>query len=152
MEADMRTKSILAGFFSAAVLLGLASVASAQSEQIIFSGVGSGTFDNTPTPVGFWIWCQDENPGNPDYAGECAGSMYFYGLGLTKGVAGEVEESGEAYIMTVASRKGPSISCQLENVPPVVQGPHNTVNITCVTPSGTGTSETAVVNVTGPEE
>ena len=78
--------------------------------------------------------------------------MYFYALGLTKAVEGEVEESGEAYIMTVASRKGTSISCQLENVPPVVHGPNNTVNITCVTPSGTGTSETAVVNVTGPDE
>src|SRR4030095_1475634 len=149
----MRTRFILGGSFAAVLFMGLASVASAQSEQIIFSGVGFGTFDNTPTPVGFWSWCQDENPSeNAEYAGECAGSMYFYDLRLRKAVEGEVEESGEAYVMTVASRKGTLISCQHENVPPDVHGPRNTVNITCVTPSGTGTSETAVVNVTGPGE
>src|SRR5215470_1469231 len=55
------------------------------SEQIVFSGTGS---FSTVTPFGFWIWCEGDS-GNP-YQGECNGAMYFYGLGITKHVAGMV--------------------------------------------------------------
>ena len=123
------------------------------SEQIIFSGTGFGTFNETPSPFGFWIWCQDEDSSTP-YAGECAGAMYFYALGITKGVEGEVIELSEGiYQMTVASRKGSSVSCQLTNANEELNhGPSNTVDVTCTTPSGSGQSTNAVVNVTGPEE
>ncbi|HEX9287484.1 MAG TPA: hypothetical protein VF999_09495 [Thermoanaerobaculia bacterium] len=154
----MRRNWIMSGLFVALLLFGFSSVASAASEQVIFSGVGFGTFDETPTPVGFWIWCQAENPSShQDYVGECAGAMYFYVLGITKAVEGEIEESETeegVYTMTVGSRKGSSIiGCQLTNHLPITQGPSNTVDIVCATPSGNdGLSTNAVVNVTGPPE
>jgi len=145
-------------FVSAAVLfLALGSVAMAapgqgtdrHSEQIVFSGTGFGDFG----PFGFWIWCQDPESSTP-YAEECAGAMYFYALHLTKGVEGDVEEPSEGiYRMTVHSRKGDSISCTLENVEEeLMHGPTNEVTVTCSSPGGTGTSDNAVINVTGPSE
>jgi hypothetical protein len=74
------------------------------SEQVVFSGVGGGSFGGG-SPVGFWIWCQADSR-NP-YVGECSGSMYFYALGITKGVEGEVTELSEGvYVMDVQSRHG----------------------------------------------
>jgi hypothetical protein len=155
----MKKYGVMVAACAVLLLVGGAATASAQSEQIIFSGVGFGEFNGTPTPVGFWIWCQDENPSpNAEYAGECAGAMYFYALGITKAVEGEVEE-GEpdgVYIMTVTSRKGTSISCMLTNElntdGEISQGPNNTVDVNCASPSGIGQSTNAVVNVTGPSE
>jgi hypothetical protein len=156
-EVGMTKNRILIGLFAVALLSGVSSVSSAapgqggdhHSEQIIFSGTGFGDFG----PFGFWIWCQDADSGTP-YAGECAGAMYFYALHLTKGVEGEVEETSEGiYTMTVASRKGDSVSCTLVNASEeITSGPTNTVNVTCTAPAGTGTSDSSVVNVTGPEE
>lgn len=153
----MRRNRIIC-FVSAAVLfLALGSVAAAapgqgsdrHSEQIVFSGTGFGDFG----PFGFWIWCQDPDSSTP-YAEECAGAMYFYALHLTKGVEGDVEETSEGiYAMTVHSRKGDSISCTLVNdSEDVMHGPTNSITVTCSAPSGTGTSENAVINVTGPSE
>jgi hypothetical protein len=123
------------------------------SEQIVFSGTGFGTFNDTPSPFGFWIWCQDADSSTP-YAGECNGALYFYALGITKGVEGEVIELSDGiYQMTVASRKGSSVSCQLTNADEELnQGPGNTVDVICTTPSGSGQSTNAVINVTGPGE
>jgi hypothetical protein len=150
----MREKGILCGLFAVILVFGLASIASAEAaEQIVFSGTGFGTFNGTETPFGFWIWCEDEEANNP-YAEECNGAMYFYALGITKGVKGDVEEISEGiYQMTVASRKGSSVSCILVNESDEpTQGPTNTVDVTCTTPSGSGQSTNAVVNVTGPSE
>ena len=123
------------------------------SEQIVFSGTGFGTFNDTQSPFGFWIWCQDADSSTP-YAGECNGAMYFYALGITKSVEGEVTELSDGiYQMTVSSRKGDSVSCQLTNASAELQqGPSNTVDVTCVTPSGSGQSTNAIVNVTGPSD
>src|SRR5438874_12965114 len=115
------------------------------AEQIVFSGTGSSTLG----PFGFWVWSEDQDASNP-YHGEANGSIYLYALHLTKHVEGEVEEVGEgSYQMTLSSRDG-SIVATLTNVPPVVHGPHNTVLATFSTPSGTGSSTSSVVNVTGP--
>jgi hypothetical protein len=147
---------VLIGLLSVGLFLGFASLSLAQSqggdhhsEQIVFSGTGVGDFG----PFGFWIWCQDADSNTP-YAGECNGAMYFYALHLTKGVEGEVSELSEGiYQMTVASRKGSSVSCTLTNASEEISsGPTNTVNVACTTPSGSGTSTNAVVNVTGPPE
>jgi hypothetical protein len=154
----MRRNQLLIGLCALVVAFGATAVATGQgaehhSEQIIFSGTGFGTFNDTPSPFGFWIWCQDEDSSTP-YAGECAGAMYFYALGITKGVEGEVIETSEGiYQMTVASRRDAAVSCQLTNASEELEhGPRNTVDVTCVTPSGSGQSTNAVVNVTGPEE
>lgn len=134
-----------------ALLVASSSIAQAanNSEQVIFSGTGFGTFANTATPVGFWIWCEAESH-NP-YAGECNGSMYFYALRIVKHVVdGSISEPSEGmYQISVVSSDG-SISCTLTNVPPITKGPTNTVNVSCATPSGSGQSTSAVVNATGP--
>jgi hypothetical protein len=137
--------------------VGSRSMSLAPSEQVIFSGTG--TFDEgTPlagSPFGFWIWCQPE--GNGPYVGECKGAIYIYALGLTKHVEdavepGITEPSEGIYVMNVAS-KGGTIAATLQNAEEAVKGPNNTVNVTFTSPDvGTGTSTTAVVNVTGPSE
>lgn len=153
----MKRDRFLIGVFAATLFLAFGSVAAAapgqgsdqHSEQIVFSGTGFGEFG----PFGFWIWCQDEDSSTP-YAGECNGAMYFYALHLTKGVEGEVEETSEGiYTMTVHSRKGDSVSCTLVNDDEeLTSGPTNGVTVTCSAPGGTGTSDNAVINVTGPSE
>jgi hypothetical protein len=158
----MTRNRVLIGLFALLLVVGASGVATAgqgadhHAEQIIFSGTGFGTFNDTPSPFGFWIWCEDEDANNP-YAEECNGAIYFYALGITKGVRGDVQELSEGiYQMTVSSRKGSSVSCQLTNglndEGELNQGPSNTVDVTCTTPSGSGQSTNAVVNVTGPEE
>jgi len=120
------------------------------SEQIVFSGTGA--FDSV-TPFGFWIWCEGDS--NNPYQGECNGAMYFYGLGITKHVAGMITEtSTDVYQMDVVSTKDDSVACTLTNSLPLNHGPRNTVTATCTAPAAvqgiTGTSTNAVVNVTGP--
>ena len=138
-------------FLAAVLALGLplalitqAPVASAErSEQVVFSGIGSGGFG----PFGFWVWCQVETS-NP-YETDCNGSMYFYQLGLVKHVTGDVSEpADDQYQMDLASADG-SVACTLTNEPPIVSGPHNTVDASCSSPSGKGSSTNAVVTNNG---
>lgn len=130
------------------------------SEQIIFSGVGFFTTGPlTGSPFGFWVWCQNESSGNGLYGADkaCSGAMYVYALGLTKGVfgfdgnGGVVENNDDTYTMHVHSADY-LIDAFLRNAPGgVTHGPSNTVNVSFVAPGGSGTSATAVVNVTGQE-
>ncbi len=138
--------------------------ASQKSEQVIFSVANvPGTFSYTaPTPppaddhFGFWVWCQGPASNN-DYAGACNGSMYFYGLGVTRPVSGSVSEpSTGIYTMSVMSSDS-EIVCSLTNeVPFSGKGSERqTIDVSCpplgVAPGvvqGTGTAPDAVVNVT----
>jgi len=120
------------------------------SEQVVFSGGGTGTFGGNPTPFGFWIWCEADST-NP-YTGTCQGAMYFYVLGLVKSVKGAVVEPEENSYMMVVTTSDQTVFCSLQNVPPIVHGPVNTVNVNCQAPAGNGVSNSAVVNVTGPHE
>jgi hypothetical protein len=135
----------------AVLVLAAVSSASAQpqnAEQVVFSGTGFGN----QGPLGFWIWCMAEPSSQSAgvYEDECAGSMYFYALGITRGVFGDVTETSEGvYQMDVSSRDD-AVSCLLWNDTPVVHGPHNTVHASCSSPAFDGTSTNAVVNVTGP--
>ena len=97
---------------------------------------------------------EDAAPSRGDYGGECNGSMYFYALGITRHVEGEIEETGEGlYTMQVSStRDNAIVDCLLSNVAEPEHGPHNEVRVSCTTPSVTAVSTTAVVNVTGPGE
>ena len=132
-----------------------ATAASEPSEQVIFSG--KGTYDDSSalagSPFGFWVWCEAESD-NP-YVGECKGSIYIYALGLVKHVEdaeepGITEPSEGIYVMSLASRDS-SISVTLQNTDEAVRGPRNTVIAEFTVPDvGTGTSTSAVVNVTGP--
>jgi hypothetical protein len=139
------------------ILASVSSVAHAtnNSEQIVFSGIG--TPPTSSAPFGFWIWCQNEQAppsvGKSKYETDCNGAVYFYALGVVKHVAGEVSEPSEGlYIMDVTSKDG-SVTCTLHNTPPVTQGPTNTVTAEC-TVNGTVitglVSVNSVVNATGP--
>jgi hypothetical protein len=144
-------------------ILALASTAAAanNSEQVVFSGTGFGTFalnggDPTVTPLGFWIWCESDS-GNK-YLGECHGAMYFYALGVTRSVedAGEgaIVENGEGlYSISVVDKKGQGlIACTLTNLSDD-PGPSNMITVECTAPGaviGSGTAPKSVVNVTGP--
>jgi len=157
----MRATTLRAALLFAAVAVILWVVpqsivhAANNSEQVVFStSGGSGTFGGKSTGFGFWIWCESQDSGNP-YHGECNGAMYFYALGITKHVAGMVNEIAEGvYQMSVVSTVDDSVACTLTNSPPVVHGPHNTVTATCTAPSAvdsiTGASTNAVIAVTGP--
>jgi hypothetical protein len=135
----------------------LPSIANAanNAEQIVFSGIGKPP--TSSAPFGFWIWCQNEqappSEGKSKYETDCNGAVYFYALGVTTHVTGEVSEPSEGlYIMEVSSRDG-SVTCTLHNTPPVTRGPTNTVTAEC-TVNGTAltglVSVDAVVNATGP--
>lgn len=143
----MRKLLACAGFAVVLVTFALASPThAASSEQLVFSGIGSATVG----PFGNWIWCEAESE-NP-YDGACNGSMYFYAQHITEHVVGFVTEDppeSGLYVMTVWSKDG-SISCTLTNTAAAVHGPHNTVVIDCSAPATTGSSDTEVVNVTGP--
>jgi len=125
--------------------------AAMNSEQVVFSGTGSGVFPSAPghsSPFGFWVWCESDST-NP-YVGACAGAMYVYALGLTRHVSGTITElSSGAYLMTVHSSDG-AIVASLTNTPPVTKGPTNIVTAAFSSPAGAGKSTNAVVNVTGP--
>jgi len=127
------------------------AVVAHNSEQVVFSGVAPiGSTFPQGSPVGFWIWCEAESD-NP-YDEECNGSMYFYALGITRHVEGEITEPSDGiYEMTVSStRDGAIVNCVLRNADEAVHGPHNVVDVTCDTPAGHAQSQSAVVNVTGP--
>ena len=143
--------AVLAAIVAALALVSIPGAPAAQNaEQVVFSGTGFGS----QGPFGFWVWCMAEPSGNSQgvYEDECAGAMYFYALGITRGVSGDVTESETTegvYHMDVASRDG-AVACELWNDVPVLHGPHNTVHVSCSSPAFDGTSTSAVVNVTGP--
>jgi hypothetical protein len=139
------------------------SVYAAASEQIIFANTDNPNGGKSATGVftyanvnpedkffGFWIWCQDPEANTP-YAGECHGAVYFYGIGLTKGVSGEVTEGPDGiYTMTVNSRDN-KVSCSFYNTSTTpTKGLTNDVKAICSAPAGTGDSPNSIVNVTGP--
>ena len=148
-----------------AFLLALSFVALARaqnsSEQVIFANTDNpnsgqsqtGTFVyNNANPAdrffGFWIWCEADST-NP-YVGACQGTMYFYGIALTKHVSGHITEpSPHAYVMVVNSSDG-KVACSLTNVPPIKSGLTNTVNASCSAPAGVGVSPNSIVHATGP--
>jgi len=134
---------------AATLLLSQPVMAQSASTQVVFSGTGSGTFGGKTTHFGFWIWCEGGSS-NP-YVGACNGAMYFYALGITRPVSGTATGSGSLFSMTVHSPgKTPAVSCTLNNPNTPVSGPHNTVDVSCSAPSGSGSTTNAVVVVTGP--
>ncbi len=160
----VRATLLLAG---AAVLLWVVPATVGQpnerSEQVIFSVANvSPAFNYTaPTPppndthFGFWIWCEGPVSIN-NYAGQCSGSMYFYGLGVTRPVSGLVSGSSGIFTMRVASPDG-EIACGLANQSPNTGAgaQSNTIDVTCpLSPQapgviqGTATADYVIVNVT----
>ncbi len=144
--------SLLLALIGATAAVGLfaAPPAAAQpsnSEQVVFST--SGASSASLGQFAFWIWCEADS--NNPYQGECNGSMLFNSLGTGKHVVdGSITEGPEGiYTINVLSSDG-SINCTLTNTAPAVNGPNNTINVSCSSPSGSATVTGAVVNVTGP--
>ncbi len=144
---------ILLAAASLGVLAPTAGQAASNAEQIVFSGIGLPPISTEP--FGFWIWCQNHQaaPSHGQYVTDCNGAMYFYSRGIVTHVTGEVSEPAEGmYEMAVTSKDG-SVTCILDNVPPVKHGPTNTVTATCTVGGEAVTglmSVDAVVNATGP--
>jgi hypothetical protein len=108
------------------------------NQQLIFqdrAGTGSGSFNGSTTPFGFWIWCQPVSSNT--YGNDCTGSVYFYRLGITVGAAGHVasfQQSGDtlAFTVTVSSvPNGSKISnCIFSFSGTPTEGASNTVTLT----------------------
>ncbi len=137
-----------------------------QNEQVIFSvGKVSPTFDYTaPTPppsdthFGFWIWCEGPQNNNA-YKGQCQGSMYFYGLGVTRPVDGLVTETSSGIFTMRVKSPDNEIACGLQNETPQsgAGAELNTIDVTCPlspqapgTIQGSGTAVDVIVNVINP--
>jgi len=81
--------------------------------------------------------------------------MYFYDLGITQHVIDlqpPTEGPEGIYTVSVISAGKDPVSCSLANRNEPVHGPHNTVTVSCTSPSVTAISENAVIVVTGPPE
>jgi len=147
----MYRRVIMAGVCAAVVAcIGVVRTAAGtpqNSEQVVFSGIAA---PNTAsdTPAGFWIWCESDS-GNP-YVGECAGAMYFYALGITESVSGDITEDGPGLYSIDVHSADSSIICTLSNPHTPKRGPKNEVDVSCSVPADQATSFTAVVSVTGP--
>lgn len=135
----------------AAVVLVIAPTAGSQgASQLVVSGqVPAGTTTGNLDGFGLWVWCQDPSASNP-YAGECAGSMYFYNLGLTKFVEDEEDTlvlTSTSFSVELVSRDG-TIDCTVSGSLPASKGPSNTISVSCSQPTRSGTLSNVVVKVT----
>jgi hypothetical protein len=136
----------------AAVALALAPTAGSQgATQLVISGqTPPGATTGNLDGFGIWVWCEAPAAANP-YAGECAGSMYFYNLGLTKFVE---EKEGAPFTLTstsfsveLVSRDG-SIDCTVSGSVPTTKPSKTTITVSCSPPTRNGTLSNVVVNVT----
>lgn len=138
-------KRILGSMLLSVTMLILVTSAPAGAEgkeQVVFSGESEGSLGE----VGFWIWCAVDETGNYD---DCSGALAFDDLGLIRHVEGEVTEPDEdVYLMDVASTRDASVACTLMNEAPITHGPTNIVDISCSTPTGSSSTDDAVVVVT----
>lgn len=137
----------------AAVTLAVAPGASSQgggARQLVVSGqIPPGATTGTLGPFGIWVWCEDPDASNP-YAGECAGSMYFYDLGLTKFVEdeeGTLSLTSTSFSVELVSPDD-SIDCTVSGTT-ANRGPSNTISVSCSAPAGrSGTLSNVVVRIT----
>ncbi len=135
----------------AALTLALAPSAGSQGvSQLIVSGqTPPGTTAGNLDGFGLWVWCQDPSA-STGYAGECAGAMYFYNLGLTKFVEDEEDTlvlTSNSFSVELVSRDG-SIDCTVSGSLPATNGPSNTITVSCSEPARSGTLSNVVVSVT----
>jgi hypothetical protein len=135
----------------AALTLAFAPTAGSQGvPQLVVSGqTPPGTTTGNLDGFGIWVWCQDPDAAT-GYAGECAGSMYFYNLGLTKFVEDEEDTlvlTSSSFSVELVSRDG-SIDCTVSGTLPATSGPSNTISVSCSEPARSGTLSNVVVKVT----
>jgi hypothetical protein len=147
------TKVLMLFALLAAVTLVAAPGASSQgggATQLVVSGqLTPGVTTGTLGPFGIWVWCEAPDASNP-YAGECAGSIYFYDLGLTKFVEDEEDTlslTSTSFSVELVSRDG-SIDCTVSG-DTANRGPSNVIDVDCTKPAGrSGTLSNVVVRIT----
>jgi len=151
----MRPGTKVLVFFAVLAAITLVAAPGAGSQgggarQLVVSGqIPPGTTTGTLGPFGLWVWCEDPDASNP-YHGECAGSMYFYDLGLTKFVEDEEDTlslTSTSFSVELVSRDS-SIDCTVSGNT-ANSGPSNTITVRCSAPAGrSGTLSNVVVRIT----
>jgi len=133
-------------------ILAFAKTSPVPTNQVVFEGVGSGTFNSQAMQFGFSVRC---------YGTSCVGALVLGGPSAVSYVTGTVTQlQQDGYMMSLSAtptpngtlpptNATPSISCSLANTPPITQGETNTVTMTCSSPVGSGTSTDATVEVLG---
>jgi hypothetical protein len=146
------TKVLMLFAALAAVALVAAPGAGSQgggARQLVISGqVPPGTATGNLDGFGIWVWCEDPDASNP-YAGECAGSIYFYNIGLTKFVEDEEDTlslTSTSFSVELVSPDG-SIDCTVSGTS-ATKGPSNTITVSCSSPARSGTLSNVVVRIT----
>ena len=120
------------------------------ANQIMFEGVGSGTFNSRQMQFDFSVRC---------YGGNCVGGLAFAGqpgklaVNFVSGTVTQLQPS--MYMMSLSTPLPPpaaappssagTVSCSLVNAPPVTEGQTNTVTMSCSAPAGSGSSQNAIV-------
>ena len=130
------------------------TISQSVNQQLVFqdqAGTGTGTFDGSWTPFGFWIWCQTPLNSNA-YGNDCAGSLYFYKLGITTGVNGSITSTASGYSVNVSSTppNGAAANCSFTLTTPFSTGATNTVPLSCSSPSGSGTDSKVAIRLAPP--
>jgi hypothetical protein len=137
--------ALLAACAVSTSVLAYGQQSSPPSNQIMFEGVGSGTFNSHQTNFDFSVRC---------YGSSCVGAFVFPkpGKSVVNYVSGTVTQLQPGMYMMSLSTPSPTsappsqtVSCSLVNAPPVTQGETNTVTMSCSTPAGSGSSQNAVV-------
>jgi hypothetical protein len=123
------------------------------ANQMVFEGVGTGTFNARTMQFGFSVRC---------YGANCVGALVLGGPSAVTYVTGTVTQlQQDTYMLSVSAAPTangtlpptgviPPISCSLANTPPLTQGETNTVTMTCSSPAGSGISTNAMVEVVAP--
>jgi hypothetical protein len=123
------------------------------ANQMVFEGVGTGTFNAKTMQFGFSVRC---------YGANCVGALVLGGPSAVTYVTGTVTQlQQDSYMLSLSAtptangtlpptQLPPSISCSLANTPPITQGETNAVTMTCSSPAGSGISNDAVVEVLAP--
>jgi len=151
------TVALLAACALSTGILAYAQQPSVSTNQIMFEGAGSGTFNSRQMPFNFSVRC---------YGANCVGALVFAnpGKSLVNYVSGTVIQlQPNMYMMSLSTPPSPTaappsptpmaapptpvntVSCSLVNAPPVTEGDTNTVTMTCSSPAGSGTSQSATV-------
>jgi hypothetical protein len=117
------------------------------ADVVVFTGAGTGTFGGHATDFRFSLSCKEASD-KPNQTLCRGGSMSFDRGKLVRQMTGTLAEDAphtDTYTATVASADG-AIACTVHNTAHPVNGPHNTIVISCSKPSGTATITDGIVS------
>ncbi len=139
------TKGTIALFLIASLtslITPAAALAQAPPTQVIFASTNSAGGGGSLNPFGFWVWCFLTGTDQP-YAGECAGTMYFYPITVKPvdvfAVPTVVGSTATIHVQATDA----SFQCDLSGT----IGTKVTVSVTCPTGPRTSTDSMPNANV-----